>query len=128
MRFRVKLVLAVFGLLYLICGILMVLYSLNVITLEQLRFVVLRMEYVVPGNVLLGLAGVILILMVITLLNFVWAGIEAEKNIAFRTDYGEVLISLSAIEEYIRKFLRENPEIKELRTKVSAKKRLSWCI
>jgi uncharacterized alkaline shock family protein YloU len=123
MKFRAKIVLFIFGISYLILGVLLLLYSIKIIEPEDLRFLWAKIPSSLSLDVVIGLIGGFLILSVITLLNFVWSGIESERNIAFRTDYGEVLVSLSAIEEYIRRFLREDPEIKELRVKVSARKK-----
>lgn len=123
MKFRAKIVLFIFGISYLILGVLLLLYSIKIIEPEDLRFLLAKIPSSLSLDVVIGLIGGFLVLFVITVLNFVWSGIESERNIAFHTDYGEVLVSLSAIEEYIRRFLKEDPEIKELRVKVSARKK-----
>lgn len=123
MKFRVKFVLLVFGIVYLIIGILMLLYSAKVIERQDLINLAQRIDNVVSLNLLIGVVGAVLILLVVILINFVWYGAEAEKNIAFHTEHGEVLISLTAIEEYIKRLYRDDPEIKDMRARVSARKK-----
>ncbi len=123
MKLRAKVVLFLFGILYLIIGIFMVLYSAGIIEAKDLNFLTLRIQELIPFKILIGVVGGVLIILVITLLNFVWSGLEAERNVAFRTEYGEVMVSLSAIEDYIRKLLRQDLDIRDIRTKVSARKR-----
>ncbi|MDP8234503.1 MAG: alkaline shock response membrane anchor protein AmaP [Candidatus Saelkia tenebricola] len=123
MKFRAKFVLMFFGLLYLIIGVIMIMYSAGVIGASEFKVVADKLNMLIPLDILVGIAGGVLIVLVVTLLNFVWSGVEAERNIAFKTEYGDVLVSLSAIEDYIRKILREEPDIKDIRTKVSVRKK-----
>ncbi len=123
MKLRAKIVLFVFGAIYMILGVFMVLYSLGFVNPGDLNFIAQGVKEWIPLDMLTGIVGGILIILVITLLNFVWAGFEAERNIAFRTEYGEVLVSLSAIEDYIRKLMRDESDIKDIRTKVTARKK-----
>ena len=123
MKFRAKFVLMIFGLVYLIAGVVMILYSAGVIGAKEIGVIADKLNAFIPLDILTGIIGGVLIILVVTLLNFVWSGVEAERNIAFKTEYGDVLVSLSAIEDYVRKLLKEEPDIKDLRTKVSARKK-----
>jgi len=123
MKFRAKFVLMIFGLIYLIAGVVMILYSAGVVGAGEMGFIADKLNAFIPLDILVGITGGVLIILVVSLLNFVWSGVEAERNIAFKTEYGDVLVSLSAIEDYVRKLLKEEPDIKDLRTKVSARKR-----
>ncbi len=123
MKLRAKFVLLVFGLFYFAIGIFMVLYALDFISQADLSVILTELEQLIPIRLLVGLIGAILVVLVIALLNFVWSGVAAEKNIAFKTEYGEVLVSLSAIEDYVRKIMRDDPDIRDLRSKVTARKR-----
>ena len=123
MKFRAKFVLMIFGLLYLTAGVVMILYSAGVVGAKEMGIIADKLNAFIPLDILTGITGGVLIILVVSLLNFVWSGVEAERNIAFKTEYGDVLVSLSAIEDYVRKLLKEEPDIKDLRTKVSAKKK-----
>jgi len=123
MKFRAKFVLMIFGILYLAAGVIMILYSAGVVGAKEMGIIADRLNMFIPLDILVGITGGVLIIIVVSLLNFVWSGIEAERNIAFKTEYGDVLVSLSAIEDYVRKLLKEEPDIKDLRTKVSARKK-----
>ncbi len=123
MKFRAKFVLMIFGLLYLTAGVVMILYSAGVVGAKEMGIIADKLNAFIPLDILTGITGGVLIILVVSLLNFVWSGVEAERNIAFKTEYGDVLVSLSAIEDYIRKLLKEEPDIKDLRTKVSVRKK-----
>ncbi|MDP8216501.1 MAG: alkaline shock response membrane anchor protein AmaP [Candidatus Kaelpia imicola] len=123
MKLRAKFVLLMFGLFYLVIGVFMVLYALDFISQQDLSFILAESEQLIPLKLLAGFVGTALIVLVIALLNFVWSGAAAEKNIAFKTDYGEVLVSLSAIEDYVRKIMRDDPDVRDLRSKVTVRKR-----
>jgi uncharacterized alkaline shock family protein YloU len=123
MKLRAKFVLLVFGLFYFAIGLFMVFYALDFISYHDLNFILSELEQLISIKVLVGVVGAILVVLVAMLLNFVWSGVAAEKNIAFKTEYGEVLVSLSAIEDYVRKIMRDDPDIRDLRSKVTARKR-----
>jgi uncharacterized alkaline shock family protein YloU len=123
MKLRAKFVLLVFGLFYFALGLFMVFYALDFISYHDLNFILSELEQLISIKLLVGVVGAILVVLVTMLLNFVWSGVAAEKNIAFKTEYGEVLVSLSAIEDYVRKIMRDDPDIRDLRSKVTARKR-----
>ncbi|MDP8253088.1 MAG: alkaline shock response membrane anchor protein AmaP [Candidatus Kaelpia aquatica] len=123
MKLRAKFVLLVFGLFYLMIGVFMVLYALDFVSQQDLSFILAESEQLIPLDLLAGLVGAVLIVLVVALLNFVWSGVAAEKNIAFKTEYGEVLVSLSAVEDYVRKIMRDDPDVRDLRSKVTVRKR-----
>ncbi|MDD5614350.1 MAG: alkaline shock response membrane anchor protein AmaP [Candidatus Omnitrophica bacterium] len=123
MKLRAKFVLLVFGVIYLVIGISMVFYAFDFINLKDLSYMIEQVEQIISLKFLIGIAGGVLTVLVIMLLNFVWSGVASEKNIAFKTEYGEVLVSLSAIEDFVRKLMREDPDIRDLRTKVTARKK-----
>ena len=64
--------------------------------------------------------GLIVINWVIVQLTF--AKLQRQKTIAFENPDGQVTVSLSAIEDFIRRSARELPEVKDLRSDVVAGK------
>ncbi|RKY37030.1 MAG: alkaline shock response membrane anchor protein AmaP [Candidatus Omnitrophota bacterium] len=122
MKLRAKFFLILFGALLVAMGVVLILYTWGVVNQSDIQQIYSGLEKFIPVRILHTSIGAIMILFVLLSLNFVWAGMEAERNIAFKTEHGEVLVTLSAIEEYIRRFLKEKPDIRDVRVKVMAKK------
>ena len=70
-----------------------------------------------------GLAGVVFILMALLITHSTFGGIQRERTIAFNTPDGQVVISLSAIENFVKKLADQISEIKEMRSSVVASKK-----
>lgn len=70
-----------------------------------------------------GVVGFLLIVISWTAYQFTVARIQRQKNIAFNNPDGQVSISLSAIEEFIRKMGSSLPEVKELKSDCIATKK-----
>ncbi|MFH1407177.1 MAG: alkaline shock response membrane anchor protein AmaP [Candidatus Omnitrophota bacterium] len=74
-------------------------------------------------RLIVGLIGIVLIAVGLGLIQFVWGKIQRERTIAFSNPDGQVTISLSAIEDFIKKVARQIPEVKDLRPDVLATKK-----
>jgi len=70
-----------------------------------------------------GLSGVLLILVTLSLANFSFKKFQAEKTIGYSTNEGQVIISLGAIEDFIRRLTQQLPDVKELRSDVFVTRR-----
>ncbi len=70
-----------------------------------------------------GLSGILLILVTLSLANFSFKKFQAEKTIGYSTNEGQVIISLSAIEDFIRRLTQQLPDVKELRSDVLVTRR-----
>ncbi len=68
------------------------------------------------------LTGVGLILLNLVIANLTVTRLQRRKIIAFENPDGQVTVSLSAIEDFIRRSTRELPEVKDLRSDVIAGK------
>lgn len=68
------------------------------------------------------LTGVGLILLNWMIAQLTLAKLQRQKTIAFENPDGQVTVSLSAVEDFIRRSTRELPEVKDLRSDVVAKK------
>ena len=76
------------------------------------------------SNLRLGMAlvGLGLILINISIAQLSIGKLRKHKTIAFDNPYGQVTVSLTAIEDYIKKLTHKMAEIKEIRSNISAGK------
>lgn len=70
-----------------------------------------------------GIAGLIFILVGLFITHLTFGTIQRERTIAFNTPDGQVVISLSAIENFIKRLSNQIPEIKDMRPNVIASKK-----
>lgn len=104
-------------------GLFLLLVSVKYIQSEPLLN---ALDYIYASmNLRVGLAvvGALLILISVAAYQFTVARIERQKNIAFNNPDGQVTISLSAIEEFIKRIGSSLPEIKELKSDCIATKK-----
>lgn len=71
----------------------------------------------------IGIAGILLIFISILVAQLVMGKIQREKTIAFENPDGQVTISLNAVEDFIKRAMKQLPEVKELRPSVRANKK-----
>ncbi|MBU0605378.1 MAG: hypothetical protein KKH77_03730, partial [Candidatus Omnitrophica bacterium] len=71
----------------------------------------------------LGITGALLIFISVLVMQVAMGKLTREKTIAFENPDGQVTISLSAIEDFIKRALKQLPEVKELRPSVRASKK-----
>ncbi|MBI4313281.1 MAG: alkaline shock response membrane anchor protein AmaP [Candidatus Omnitrophica bacterium] len=70
-----------------------------------------------------GLIGTGVILFNLMVFQFSWARFQRQRTIAFTNPDGDVTISLSAIEDFIRRAARQIPDIRDLKSDVLATKK-----
>ena len=73
-------------------------------------------------RLLFGITGVGLVLLNWVIVQLTLAKFHRQKTIAFENPDGQVTVSLSAVEDFIRRAARELPEVKDLRSDVVAGK------
>ncbi len=71
----------------------------------------------------IGITGILLIFINILVAQLVMGTIQREKTIAFENPDGQVTISLTAVEDFIKRAMKQMPEVKELRPSVRAGKK-----
>lgn len=84
------------------------------------------MEYLYSNmnlRISIGLVGLLVIIYSIVALQVALGTMQREKTIAFENPSGQVTVSLSAIEDFIRRTSDHMPEVKELRANVTAGKK-----
>ncbi len=110
-------------LVFTIFGGLFIAFSLNVYTLENLT-VFLQLAYQFENiHTIVGAIGLFLVLASIFTAQISLGKVKREKTICFSNPNGEVTVSLSAIEDFIKRLSMSIVEIKDLRTSVRAGKK-----
>ena len=112
-----------YTLVFLLIGVLFIAVSLNIISQEMVVDAVTALYATANIRLILGLTGILLIFISVMVVQLTLGKIHREKTIAFENPDGQVTISLSAIEDFIKRALRQLPEVKELKPNVRAGKK-----
>jgi len=104
-------------------GVAMIIFSLNLLQPQNINTLLIYTQDNPNSRIIVGLSGLLLILISFSFAQLILGRFQREKTIAFTTSSGEVTISLSAIEDLIRRLGGIIPEIKELRPDVIATKK-----
>ncbi len=104
-------------------GAALIVYSFNRVHPQDIVSLLTYAQATLTSRVVLGLSGLLLILISFSFARSILGRFQREKTIAFTTASGEVTISLSAVEDIIRRLTGAIPEIKELRPNVIATKK-----
>lgn len=84
------------------------------------------LEYVYSSTntkLAIGITGLLLIFISILVARLVMGKIQREKTIAFENPDGQVTISLTAVEDFIKRAIKHMQEVKEMRPSVRANKK-----
>lgn len=123
MRFLGGLTLFFYTFVFLLVGGFFIVISMNLATQESV-VTTLNTIYATPNaRFCLGITGALLIFISILVMQIAMGKLTREKTIAFENPDGQVTISLSAIEDFIKRALKQLPEVKELRPNVRATKK-----
>ena len=118
-----SLAITIHALVFLALGGVLILLSLNIFTSAEVTNAV-NYIYTQPDvKLVLGIVGVIFILGGLLAAHINLGRIQMQKTIAFENPEGQVVVSLSAIEDFIKKSVRHLSEVKELRSNVTASRK-----
>jgi hypothetical protein len=123
MRIISGLTLFFYTLVFFLVGGFLISVSLGLIPLASVTG---ALEYVYSSTnvkLSLGIVGLLLIFISILVAQLVMGKIQREKTIAFENPDGQVTISLTAVEDFIKRAIKQLPEVKELRPNVRASKK-----
>lgn len=123
MRFISGLVLFFYTLVLLAVGSSFIVIALDLVPLETIVGYLNYIHTAANIKLSLGIAGVIVIFISLLVMQITMSKIQKERTIAFENPDGQVLISLTAIEDFVKKVLKDLPEVKELRPNVRAGKK-----
>ncbi len=123
MRFLGGLTLFFYTFIFLLVGGSLVAISLNLISQESIMLTLETIYFTPNVRACLGITGALLIFISVLVMQIAMGKLTREKTIAFENPDGQVTISLSAIEDFIKRALKQLPEVKELRPSVRASKK-----
>lgn len=123
MRFLSGLTLFFYTLVFLIIGSMFIVISMDLVSQEAV-IDSFNSIYATPNvKLILGITGILLIFISIMVTQITMGKLQRERTIAFENPDGQVTISLTAIEEFIKRAIKQLPEVKELRPNVRASKK-----
>ncbi|MDI6606318.1 MAG: alkaline shock response membrane anchor protein AmaP [Candidatus Omnitrophota bacterium] len=123
MRFFTVLGILFYAAIIILVGVVLIVFSLNLLQPQDIIDLLIYTQSNANSRIILGLSGLLLILVSFSFAQLILGRFQREKTIAFATSSGEVSISLSAVEDLIRRITGVLPEIKELRPDVIATKK-----
>ena len=123
MKFLGGLTLFFYTLVFVIIAALFIVVALNIIPQELVTDTVAAIYASQNTRLVLGITGLLLMLISAMVIQITIGKIKREKTIAFENPDGQVTISLTAIEDFIKRALKQLPEVKELRPSVKAGKK-----
>ncbi len=104
-------------------GLVLIIFSLNLLLPQEINNWLTFVQSSSNSRIMIGLSGLLLILISFSFAQIILGKMQREKTIAFATPSGQVTISLSAVEDLIRRLAGIIPEVKELRPDVVANKK-----
>lgn len=123
MRFLGGLTLFFYTLVFLMVGGLFITISLELIAPDVIIETLNTIYATTNTRLIMGVTGVLLIFISLLVMLIALGKLQREKTIAFENPDGQVTISLTAIEDFIKRALKQLPEVKELRPNVTAGKK-----
>jgi len=113
----------IYTLVFIIIGVSLIALSLEFFSVDDVSNLLGYVKEDPNLKSALGAIGGVIILIGFLKAHVKLAKLQTNKTIAFENPEGQVTISLSAIEDFIKKSVRSFPEVRELRSIVSASKK-----
>jgi len=123
MRFLTVLGIVFYAVTIMVIGFALIVFALNILLPMDINNLLTLAQSSHNSRVIIGLFGALLILISFSFAQIILGKFQREKTIAFATSSGQVTISLSAVEDLIRRLAGIIPEVKELRPNVVANKK-----
>jgi len=112
-----------YTLVFLLLGGVFIAVSLGTISQETITEILTTLYMAPNTRLILGITGILFILISVMVMRIGVGKIQREKTIAFDNPDGQVTISLTAIEDFIKRAIKQLPEVKELKPNVRADKK-----
>ena len=123
MKFFTVLGIVFYAVMIIVIGLALIVFALNLLLPADINNLLIFAQSSHNSRVIIGLSGLLLILISFSFAQIILGKFQREKTIAFATSSGQVTISLSAVEDLIRRLAGIIPEVKELRPNVVANKK-----
>ncbi|MDD5282198.1 MAG: alkaline shock response membrane anchor protein AmaP [Candidatus Omnitrophica bacterium] len=123
MKFFTVLGIMFYAVIIIAIGLAFIVFSLNLLLPQDINNLLIYAQNSSNSRLIIGLSGLLLILISFSFAQIILGRFQREKTIAFATSSGQVTISLSAVEDLIRRLAGVIPEVKELRPNVVANKK-----
>ena len=123
MRFFTVLGIVFYAAMIIVIGLALIAFALNLFLPADINNLLIFVQSSHNARVVIGLSGALLILISFSFAQIILGKFQRERTIAFTTSSGQVTISLSAVEDLIRRLAGIIPEVKELRPNVVANKK-----
>lgn len=123
MRFFTVLGILFYAAVIIAIGLVLIVFSLNLLLPRDISSLLDLAQSSQNSRIIIGLSGALLILVSFSFAQIILGKFQRERTIAFSTSSGQVTISLTAVEDLIRRLTGIIPEIKELRPNVVANKK-----
>ena len=123
MKFFTVLGIVFYAVVIMVIGLALIVFALNLLLPADINNLLTFAQSSHNSRVVIGLSGALLILISFSFAQIILGKFQREKTIAFTTSSGQVTISLSAVEDLIRRLAGIIPEVKELRPNVVANKK-----
>jgi len=108
---------------FFLVGGLFIVVSANIIPLNYITDTLNTLYTNMDIRFILGITGALLILISLIVVQITAGIMRKERTIAFENPNGQVTISLTAIEDFIKRAMKNLPEVKESRPNVRVSKR-----
>jgi len=123
MKFFTVLGIVFYAAMIMVIGLALIVFALNLLLPADINNLLILVQSSHNSRIVIGLSGLLLILISFSFAQVILGKFQREKTIAFTTSSGQVTISLSAVEDLIRRLAGIIPEVKELRPNVVANKK-----
>lgn len=123
MKFFTVLGIVFYAAMIIVIGLALIVFALDLLLPADINNLLTLAQSSQNSRLIIGLAGALLILISFSFAQIILGKFQREKTIAFTTSSGQVTISLSAVEDLIRRLAVIIPEVKELRPNVVVNKK-----
>ena len=109
--------------IFIILGVIMIAVSLNLLSPDMVND---ALDYVYRDpnlKLALGIVGIVFVLVGFIIANVNMGKTQAADTIAFENPEGQVTVSLSAIEDFVKKSIEHLAEVRDFKSKVTAGKK-----
>lgn len=123
MRFLGGLTLFFYTLVFFLVGGLFIVMSLEIVPIDVVKDALDTIYMTANARLAIGITGILFIFISVLVMQITMGRIQRERTIAFENPDGQVTLSLTAIEDFIKRSLKQLPEVKDLRPTVRASKK-----